>query len=253
MFCNYFPLLLGLLSALLGGLIGWHLLKNGRLATTLGLVDEKDTHIEGLQQDLSSQKTHYSRLHSDYESQTQTLSGWKGKFSNATTELATLGAAKLALDLDFDKHRAASATTIQGLEGQLTDLKLKYQNLETVQKTLKSEFDTKIVQLADTNGQLKTAHTKIADINVQLTDAHTKIADANARLTDAHIKIADTKAQLTNAHTEIADTKAQLTTAQTEIADTKAQLTNAQTEIADTKAQLTTAHTEIADCKAQLT
>ena len=169
MFCNYFPLLLGLLSALIGGFIGWQLLKNSRLAPVLGVVDEKDSHIEGLQSDLSTQKIHYTRLRNDHESLTSSLADWKGKFGNVSTELATLGAAKLALDADFSKYKAHSETTIVGLEGQLRDWKQKFQNLETAQKTLQSELEStrrdRDAKIAEADAQLKTANAKIVEIN----------------------------------------------------------------------------------------
>jgi predicted flap endonuclease-1-like 5' DNA nuclease len=211
MFCNYFPLIVGLLSALTGAFIGWQLLKNSRLATVLGMVDEKDSHIEGLQSDLSTQRTHYTRLRNDHESLTGSLSEWKGKFGNATTELAILGAAKLALDADFSKHKTTTETTIVGLEGQIRDWKQKFQTLETAQKSLQGELETtrrdRDAKIADADAKLKTANAKITegtaklnDANAQITAIDAKLADVNAKITTADAKLKEIDAEYIKLH-----------------------------------------------------
>ena len=162
MFCNIIPLLVGLLSALLGGLIGWYWLKNSKLAGLSGLVDEKESHLSNLRSDLNAQDLNYQRLHSDHSavnaslsdwqgkhsSLTTELGDWKGKFNNLTTELsdwkgkhsgitaelATLGAAKIALDSNFNQYKTNSSLQIAALETELADSKKKYADLDASHK-----------------------------------------------------------------------------------------------------------------------
>ena len=171
MWCNIIPLLTGLCSALLGGLIGWNWLKNSRLAPALGLIDEKEEHIGNLQSDIANHKVSYKSLSDEKHSLTTSLSDWKGKHGNVTTELAALGAAKLAIDNSFAKHKTDSATTISNLEAELAAWKKKHVDSVAAHNNTQSELSA--LQNTHTTAQ-RTFETKERELDGQIKEAGTR-------------------------------------------------------------------------------
>ena len=188
MFCNIIPLLVGLLSALLGGLIGWYWLKNSKLAGLTGLVDEKESHLTNLRSDLNDQNLNYQNLHSEHSAVNASLSDWQDKHSNLTTELsdwqgkhgnltnelsdwkskhssltaelATLGAAKIALDTDFNKFKSDSSTRISSLETEIADWKKKYADLDTANQNWTIQSDNWNVEKENLNNSILSLRTE---------------------------------------------------------------------------------------------
>lgn len=211
MFCNIIPLFVGLLAALLGGLIGWYWLKNSKLAGLAGAVNEKENHLSNLRSDLNTQNDNYQKLHSEHSSLNASLSDWQGKHSNLTTELsdwkakngsltaelATLGAAKIALDSNFNQYKTNSTSQIAALETELADSKKKYADIDASHKNwaiqsnnwnveketlnnsilaLRTEGDSKMTEWQGRNQQLENERNeltaKIAQLEKDSRDGH---------------------------------------------------------------------------------
>jgi predicted flap endonuclease-1-like 5' DNA nuclease len=171
MLCNILPLFVGLLSALLGGLIGWYWLKNSKYAPLLGILDEKEGHIQGLHSDINEHKVSYNSLTGEKNALSVSLNDWQGKHSNLHTEHLALGNVKSKLDNDFATHKSQSAASIVTLETDLSSWKKKYADIELAHKNTQTELET----------SRRNYEAKTKEFDVKAKDYETRIADADTK------------------------------------------------------------------------
>ena len=100
--CSLLPLLTGLGSALLGGLIGWHWLKRTRLVHLLGVMDEKDQNYATLRSTHEQNSLRYRSLQGDFLVADNAQKDWEGKYHQMSDSYRRLDIAKTGLSADFD-------------------------------------------------------------------------------------------------------------------------------------------------------
>ena len=122
MSCSLIPLLIGIGSAILGGLIGWFRHRNRRYNPLKALHDEKETALTQLNHAYSAINTRFSSLQNEHVNLQKTNADWINKYNQLNTDFDALGASRSTLLNDYNAVKNAHAQKTAECEAAIKKL-----------------------------------------------------------------------------------------------------------------------------------
>ena len=158
MLCSLLPWIYGLVSALLGGLIGWYLFKNRKWIPLQQVVNDQNEAYNTLSTTHNTLNARHASVQANLLDLQKAHSEWESRYHTLNNDHLTLSNAKRNLGIEYDNYKAEVANTEAALETHLTDMNALIK---------KREVDSDAQQAKLISG-ITTRDTKISQLGSQL-------------------------------------------------------------------------------------
>jgi len=122
MLCTLLPWIYGLVSALLGGLIGWYLFKNRKWIPLQQVVNDQNEAYNTLSVTHNTLNARHASVQTNLLDLQKAQAEWESRYHTLNNDHLTLSNAKRNLGIEFDNYKAEVAKTEAALESHLTEM-----------------------------------------------------------------------------------------------------------------------------------
>ena len=157
MLCTLLPLILGLGSALLGGLIGWYLFKNRKWLPYQQAIDEQTLAYDTLNTTYNTLNTRYAATQSNLAELQKSHIEWENRYHTLNNDHLVLSGARRSLANDFENYKAEVESTEAALQNHLVEM-------DALIKQRTADWEAKIAQ---SNEQIALSDSKLKALSVK--------------------------------------------------------------------------------------
>lgn len=160
--CEFLPFIVGLLSGILGGLIGAAVWRN-KLEPLQNNYDNSQRQVASLQQDVARQKNKVADAQQERKASADNAANWENKYNLLNKEVVALTAAKKSLDRRLKDAREADDSELVNLRQQNTALMEQIADLDTEVADLKGKVNTSRIEKIQAEENLATARSVVPE------------------------------------------------------------------------------------------
>ena len=197
MLCTLLPLILGLGSALLGGLIGWYLFKNRKWLPYQQAIDEQTLAYDALNTTYNTLNTRYAAAQSNLAELQKSHIEWENRYHTLNNDHLVLSGAKRSLANDFESYKAEVESTEEALQNHLVEM-------DVLIKQRTTDWEAKIAQ---SNEQLALSDAKLKALSVKADGFNKNFDDLQQKNDALQVEANGYVAQITKLNHTVEDLK----------------------------------------------
>ncbi len=235
MLCTLLPWIYGLVSALLGGLIGWYLFRNRKYLPLQQVVEDQNEAYNTLSTTHNTLNARHASIQANLLDLQKTHSEWESRYHTLNNDHLTLSNAKRNLGIEYDNYKADVSTTEAGLQAHLieidaltkkreadwdaqqakllNDMALRDKNISQLssqlagfnatQDALQKKYDTSQVSNTDFISQIGHLNHTVEDLTTDINFEKQRVVALEASEKESHVTIQNLEnhvSDLTNQH-----------------------------------------------------